>query len=198
MVQLPLTQKTKIIVYKINILFIIVMLLGVSLIVDTLNKSGQKPLFVFEGYMELVTLKGLIEKKVNELGYELVSLSFSKETLSIVVDNEKEIDMDMIVAVTNALNSYLDELNPFEKAYTLDISSLGAEKPLKVEKLDAYVGKYVHVHLINPIKGENIYEGDLVNVNQDNISITYKNKTRSINLEIIKSNISKIRLAIKF
>ena len=174
------------------------MLLRSNLIVDTLNKSGQKPLFVFEGYMELVTLKGLIEKKVNELGYELVSLSFSKETLSIVVDKEQEIDMDMIVEVTNALNSYLDELNPFEKAYTLDISSLGAEKPLKIEKLDAYVGKYVHVHLINPIKGENIYEGDLVNVNQDSISITYKNKTRSINLEIAKSNISKIRLAIKF
>ena len=198
MVLSPLIQKTKIIVYKINILFIIVMLLGVSLIVDTLNKSGQKPLFVFEGHMDLVTLKGLIEKKVNELGYELVSLSFSKETLSIVVDKEKEIDMEMIVEVTNALNSYLDELNPFEKAYTLDISSLGAEKPLKVEKLDAYVGKYVHVHLINPIKGENIYEGDLVNVNEDTISITYKNKTRSINLEIAKSNISKIRLAIKF
>ena len=174
------------------------MLLRSNFTVDTLNKSGQKPLFVFEGYMELVTLKGLIEKKVNELGYELVSLSFSKETLSIVVDKEQEIDMDMIVEVTNALNSYLDELNPFEKAYTLDISSLGAEKPLKIEKLDAYVGKYVHVHLINPIKGENIYEGDLMNVNQDSISITYKNKTRSINLEIAKSNISKIRLAIKF
>ena len=26
------------------------MLLGESLAVDTLNKSGQKPLFVFEGY----------------------------------------------------------------------------------------------------------------------------------------------------
>ena len=156
------------------------------------------PLFVFEGYMDLITLKGLIEKKVNELGYDLYSLSFSKETLSLIVDKEVEIDMDMIVSLTNELNSYLDELNPFEKAYTLDISSLGAEKPLRVEKLDAYVGKYVNVHLVNPIKGENIYEGDLVNVNEESITITYRNKTRSINLEIAKSNIYKIRLAIKF
>ena len=156
------------------------------------------PLFVFEGYMDLLTLKGLIEKKVNELGYDLYSLSFSKETLSLVVDKEVEIDMDMIVSLTNELNSYLDELNPFEKAYTLDISSLGAEKPLRVEKLDAYVGKYVNVHLVNPIKGENIYEGDLVNANEESITITYRNKTRSINLEIAKSNIYKIRLAIKF
>ena len=156
------------------------------------------PLFVFEGYMDLVTLKGLIEKKVNELGYELYSLSFSKETLSLVVDKDVEIDMDMIVELTNELNGYLDELNPFEKAYTLDISSLGAEKPLKIEKLDAYINKYVNVHLVNPIKGENIYEGDLVNANEESITITYRNKTRSINLEIAKSNIYKIRLAIKF
>ena len=148
--------------------------------------------------MELLTLKGFIEKRINELGYELASLSFANETLSIVVDKESEIDMEMIVNLTNALNAYLDELNPFEKAYTLDISSLGAEKPLKVEKLDKYVGKFIHVHLINPIKGENIYEGDLLNVNEESILITYKNKTRSINVEIKKDNISKVRLAIKF
>ena len=104
----------------------------------------------------------------------------------------------MIVNVTNALNSYLDELNPFEKAYTLDISSLGAEKPIKMEKIGHYVGKYIHVHLFNPIKGENIYEGDLTSVNEDSIILTYKNKTRSISVEINKANISKLRLAIKF
>ena len=148
--------------------------------------------------MDLNTLKGLIETRISEQGYELYSLSFAKETLSVVVDREQDIDMEAIVSLTNVLNAYLDELNPFEKAYTLDVSSLGAEKPLKVEKLNAYVGKFVHVHLINPIKGENIYEGDLVNVNEQTITITYRNKTRSISVEIEKTNISKIRLAIKF
>ena len=52
--------------------------------------------------------------------------------------------------------------------------------------------------MINPIKGENIYEGELKEVNDDNIVIVYRNKTRSIPLEILKSNIYKIRLAIKF
>ena len=148
--------------------------------------------------MDLNTLKQLISSKVNEAGYELVSLSFASETLSIVVDREKDIDMEAIVSLTNVLNAYLDELNPFEKAYTLDVSSLGAEKPLNIEKLSAYQGRFVHVHLINPIKGENIYEGGLTSVNDSSIVLTYKNKTRSIAVEISKSNISKIRLAIKF
>ena len=148
--------------------------------------------------MDLNTLKQLISSKVNEAGYELVSLSFASETLSIVVDREKDIDMEAIVSLTNVLNAYLDELNPFEKAYTLDVSSLGAEKPLNIERLSAYQGRFVHVHLINPIKGENIYEGDLTSVDDSSIILTYKNKTRSIAVEISKSNISKIRLAIKF
>ena len=148
--------------------------------------------------MDLNTLKQLITTKLNEIGYELYSLSFGNETLSIVVDRVQDIDMDAIVEVTNVLNAYLDELNPFEKAYTLDVSSLGAEKPLSIEKLDAYVGKFIHVHLVNPIKGENIYEGDLVSVADETFTITYRVKTRSMSLEINKQNVSKVRLAIKF
>ena len=148
--------------------------------------------------MDLNTLKQLISEKLNEQGYELYSLSFANETLSVVVDRVKDIDMNAIVEITNVLNAYLDELNPFEKAYTLDVSSLGAEKPLKVEQLANYVGKFVHVHLINPIKGENIYEGDLVSVNDETFAITYRIKTRSMSLEINKQNVSKVRLAIKF
>ena len=148
--------------------------------------------------MDLNTLKQLISEKLNEQGYELYSLSFANETLSVVVDRVKDIDMNAIVEITNVLNAYLDELNPFETAYTLDVSSLGAEKPLKVEQLANYVGKFVHVHLINPIKGENIYEGDLISVNDETFTITYRVKTRSMSLEINKQNVSKVRLAIKF
>lgn len=148
--------------------------------------------------MVLNELKKLIEAKLNTLGYDLVEFNFGNDTLTVVVDKESEIDMNMIVEVTNELNAYLDEINPFEKPYTLDLSSLGAEKPLKVERLSGYVGKYINVHLINPIKGENIYEGDLKEVDDDKIIITYRQKTRSIDLEILKSNIYKIRLAIKF
>lgn len=148
--------------------------------------------------MDLNTLKQLITTKLNEQGYELYSLSFANETLSVVVDRVQDIDMNAIVEVTNVLNAYLDELNPFEKAYTLDVSSLGAEKPLSIEKLPSYVGKFIHVRLINPIKGENIYEGDLVSVNDETFTITYRVKTRSMSLEINKQNVSKVRLAIKF
>ena len=152
--------------------------------------------------MEFHDLKTLIQEKLHSIGYELYSVSYSHDkdgdVLSIVVDKDEDIDMNMIVEVSNVLNAYLDEVNPFEKPYTLDVSSLGAEKPLQVEKLASYIDRFIHVHLTNPIKGENIYEGLLKEVNEETIKIVYKNKTRSIELEIAKSNIRNVRLAIKF
>lgn len=168
----------------------------------TLNKGGQKPLFIFEKDMELTILETKIKEKLATIGYELVSIkqqTIDKEKyLSIVVDRVEEIDMDAIVEVSNVLNAYIDELDPISTNYTLDICSLGAEKPLKIDQLDKYVSRYIHVHLTNPIEGENIYEGTLESLTEEEIKLSYKVKTRTKTVDITKSNISKIRLAIKF
>ena len=162
----------------------------------------ERPLFVFEGYGGKDGLEKLVSQKLQEIGYELVSLSTRYEQgekiLAIVVDRVEPIDMSAIVEVSHSLNEYLDELNPFEDSYTLDISSLGAEKPLKIEQLDKYVNSYVHVHLTNPVQGENIYEGTLVSLDEEKITLSYRVKTRIKTVDIQKANISKIRLAIKF
>lgn len=148
--------------------------------------------------MELVNLQNLLKEKLNQMGYELISLTYQNKTLSIVVDRVEPIDMEAIVVLSHQLNEYIDEIDPIENDYTLDISSLGAEKPLKIEELDKYINRYINVHLINPVNGENIYEGDLVAVNDDIITVSYRIKTRTKTVDINKSNISKIRLAIKF
>ena len=147
-------------------------------------------------------LEQLVKSKLQEIGYELISINSHIEKgehlLSIVVDRVEPIDMEAIVEVSHVLNAYLDELNPFENSYTLDISSLGAEKPLNKDKLSDYVNRYIHVHLVNPINGENIYEGTLVGQDEEKITLEYRVKTRTKVVDIQKSNISKIRLAIKF
>ena len=152
--------------------------------------------------MDIKTLQTNIANKLETIGYELVSLTSKvikgDTVLEVVVDRVQPIDMDAIVEVSNVLNAYIDELDPFDHPYTLDISSLGAEKPLKIERLNEYVNSYVHVHLINPIDGENIFEGTLKEVNSESIKITKRIKTRSKDVEVIKTNILKIRLAIKF
>lgn len=152
--------------------------------------------------MELVKLSPQIEKRVSELGYELVSISSRREKgdliLSIVVDKVEPIDMNEIVSISENLSSYLDEIDDSETPYLLDVSSLGAEKPLKIEELKNYVGRYVNVHVTNALQGENIFEGDLKEVSEDSITVEYRIKTRVHKVVILLSNIYKIRLAIKF
>ena len=152
--------------------------------------------------MELSKLQELTQIKLSELGFELISLNLTvnkgEKLLSIVVDRVEPIDMNAIVEISQKLNEYFDEIDPIEDGYTLDISSLGAEKPLKVNELDKYVERYINVHLVNPIDGENIYEGTLVACGEESITLSYRQKTRTKTVDIKKSNISKIRLAIKF
>ena len=152
--------------------------------------------------MDLVSLSPQIEKRVNELGYELVSITSHREKgdliLSIVVDKVDPIDMNEIVSISEKLSSYLDEIDHSETPYLLDVSSLGAEKPLKIEALKNYVGRYVNVHVHNALKGENIFEGELKEVSDESITVEYRIKTRVNKVVILLSNIYKIRLAIKF
>ena len=147
-------------------------------------------------------LEKLLKDKLGGLGYDLYSLNISYEKgnkiLSIVVDRVEPIDMEAIVELSRSLNAYLDEIDPFDTPYTLDISSLGAEKPLNKDNLEPYINRFVHVHLTNPINGENIYEGDLVSLDENQITLSYRVKTRTKTVDITKENISKIRLAIKF
>lgn len=152
--------------------------------------------------MNLEKIKPLLETKLSDMGYDLYSILFNvvkgEKHLSIVVDKVEPIDMNEIVKVSEALSAYLDEIDDSDDPYMLEVSSLGAEKPLKVEALSNYIDRYVEVRMINPINGENIYEGFIRKVNEESIDLEIRIKSRIKEINIAKSNISKIRLAIKF
>lgn len=149
---------------------------------------------------ELETVKSLINEVLAKEGYELYSFKYMPRTkiLEIVVDRDEPINIDNITEVSSLISELLDEHDFTEAAYTLDVSSLGIEKPIDVNRLDKYVGKYVNLHLANPYKGKNTLGGDLVEVKDDQVLLMYKDKTRDIKCELNKKDIDKARLAIKF
>ena len=139
---------------------------------------------------------------VSEQGYELVSISTSKGkdgiTLSIVVDRHDPIALEDIVKLSDFLSARLDEIDPIEDGYLLDVSSLGAEKPIALAKLPEYVGSYVNLHLSHPYQGENILEGTIVEIKEDTLflEIAIKAKKKAIPLPL--ADIDRARLAIHF
>lgn len=152
--------------------------------------------------MDLDAIKNVLSSLVNEDGYELYSLSFKKEksdfVLEVIVDKDEPIDMNMICELSEKISLKLDEVDLIEQEYLLNVSSLGVEKPLKIEKLVKYVGSYVHLHLNHPINGENIYEGIIEKVEGETLTLSYRIKTRTKYIEVDFTNIYSVRLAINF
>lgn len=152
--------------------------------------------------MDLSKVKEPLETKIIELGFIPYSISLKrvmgKLTLEVVIDRKESIDLKTIGEVSNTLSDYLDQIDDSDEPYNLDVSSLGVEKPLKVSDLKDYVGSYINLHLINPIEGNNIFEGTIDSVSFDSFTFSYRIKTRVKTVNILFNNIYKIRLAIKF
>lgn len=137
-----------------------------------------------------------------EKGYRLYSVDLSHDkdgdAIHIMVDRDAPISLDEIVEVSSLIDPIMDELNPIDGPYTLDVSSLGSEKPIALERLGFYVGQYVNIHLSHPYKGENIIEGDLAAIDEKEATIVRMEKGKKKTLLIPRGDIDKARLAIKF
>lgn len=137
---------------------------------------------------------------IHELGYDLVEVRLSggkNKTMNVVVDRVKPISLEDIVAVSEKVSERLDELDPVEGAYTLDVSSLGAEKPIDLAKLPSYVGNYVNLHLSTPYKGENILEGTLLEATEETLTLQIKVKAAKKSALLQRKDVDKARLAIE-
>lgn len=72
-------------------------------------------------------VRELLEEKVNELGVNIESIVYEKESgnyfLRIVIDSEEGIDLDKCVEVTRLINPMLDNAHIIEDGYTLEVWS---------------------------------------------------------------------------
>ena len=147
----------------------------------------------------------LVTPIITAKGFSLWDVEFVKEGrdmfLRIFIDKPGGITMDDIVLATNEISEMLDVVDPdpIPQAYMLEISSPGAERSLKTpEDLEWAQGQYVHVSLYQKLDGVKDYEGDLVAVTDDALTLNYLDKTRKKSVEIPRDMIAKARLAIKF
>ncbi|MDE7390483.1 MAG: ribosome maturation factor RimP [Lachnospiraceae bacterium] len=100
----------------------------------------------------------LVEPIVNELGLRLWDVRYVKEGASwylrIFIDKETGVTIDDCENVSRAVDAPLDELNPVEQAYCLEVCSPGIERELvKDEHFLEYIGADIMVKMIRPIEG---------------------------------------------
>lgn len=150
-----------------------------------------------------IIIEELVTPILNDLQLELVDVEFKKEGknwfLRVFIDSDTGVDIEDCGKVSERLSEELDELDPIPQAYFLEVSSPGAERPLKKEKdiLQA-VGKNVHITTYEPIDNEKTFEGKLVSFEGSELVIEVKRKTRIVKVTIPYDRMASARLAVIF
>ena len=151
------------------------------------------------------TVTELVNPILDEYQFELVDLEFVKEGkswyLRVYIDKPNGINIEECALVSDRLSEKLDNCDPdpIPQAYYLEVSSPGAERPLKKEKdYQRALNSYVNISLYQPIDGCKVFEGTLVALTKDELTLVYLDKTREKTIVIPRKAIAKARLAIKF
>lgn len=71
---------------------------------------------------------------VSTCGFELYDVELHRGTLEVVVSREGGVDVDTLTEVSRAVSAWLDEHDPIEGRYTLDVSSPGLERRLRTTR----------------------------------------------------------------
>ena len=114
----------------------------------------------------------IAEPLAEELGYFLWDLEYVKEGadmyLRITIDSEEGINIEDCEKMHRAIDPLLDEADPIEDAYHLEISSPGIERDLKNDMhIEACEGWNVEVRLYAPVDGAKSYLGELKGLDED-------------------------------
>ncbi|WP_067921724.1 ribosome maturation factor RimP [Alicyclobacillus shizuokensis] len=122
-------------------------------------------------------VQALAEPIVHASGVDLVEVEYTKEGatwyLRVFIDKPGGVDIDDCSRVSEALSERLDEVDPIPNAYILEVSSPGAERPLKrPEDYERAVGRSVRVKLYEPLAGEKVIEGVLDDFDGQTLTIT--------------------------
>ncbi|MFB7155329.1 MULTISPECIES: ribosome maturation factor RimP [unclassified Lysinibacillus] len=149
-------------------------------------------------------IEELAKPIVEELNLELVDVEFVKEGrnwfLRVYVDTpEGGIDIEQCAQVSERLSLLLDENDPITQNYYLEVSSPGAERPLKKDTdFEKAIGKFIYVKTYESIKDMKEFQGYLTSYDEHTLVMEVRIKTRKITITIEQEKIALARLAIDF
>ena len=140
------------------------------------------------------TVKELAEPIAEELGVWIWDVEFVKEgarrILRITIDSEEGITIDDCEKLHRAIDPVLDEADPIEDQYYLEVSSPGIERELKNDMhIYACEGWDVEVKLYAPMNGSKLFRGVLLPLAENgNILLDIAGET----VEFERSSVAKI------
>ena len=137
---------------------------------------------------------------VQAAGCSLWDVEYVREAgtwfLRIYIDCPGGVNVDQCEAVSRPLSDALDVADPIEGSYVLEVSSAGADRPLKKpEHFEAFLGHEVEVRLYRPVEGRKEFHGVLKGYDQGDVTLTMADGTDRV---FPKKETALVRLYVSF
>lgn len=140
------------------------------------------------------TVKAIVKPAVEALGLRLWDVRFLKEGASwylrIYIDSDKGVDINDCTAVSHAIDPLIDEADPIDKAYYLEVCSPGLGRELRNEEhFEIMRNKPVVIHTIRALDGLRDVKGNLSEWDKETIVL----ESRGEKITVPRSNISSVK-----
>ena len=138
---------------------------------------------------------------IAEQGCTLWDVEYVKEAgtwyLRVLVDKEGGVDILDCEAISRKLSDLLDEVDPIEGSYTLEVGSAGAERALKRPgDFQRYLGSPVLVKLYRNLDGRKEFAGSLTAYDEQSGDVTVT--VGSSEMTFPKKDVALVRLRVEF
>lgn len=125
------------------------------------------------------SVTALVTPIAEQMGLEVIEVLYEKRydgmNLTIVIDKDGGVTIDDCERLHRAIDAPLDELDPIDVSYTLNVSSPGIDRPLKTERdYKRNLNKEIAVKLYLPHNGKKEYKGTLVAYDEGTFTLSVK------------------------
>ncbi|MBR2490501.1 MAG: ribosome maturation factor RimP [Ruminiclostridium sp.] len=136
---------------------------------------------------------------VEACGCTLWDVEYIKEAgswyLRLYIDKEDGVSINDCEAVSRGVDPLLDEADPIQDPYTFEVSSAGADRPLKKpEHFEAFMGAEVDVKFYKAVNGQKNCTGILAGYDDGNVTLDMGGETVTFD----KKEIAFVRLHVSF
>lgn len=122
------------------------------------------------------SVRQLVEPIAQQFGLEVVEVVYEKKydgmNLTIFIDKDGGVSIADCEKLHRAIDEPLDELDPISEAYTLNVSSLGIDRPLKTDRdFKRNLNKKITVKLYKALDGKKTFNGELISYDEQQFVI---------------------------
>ncbi len=118
---------------------------------------------------------------LSPLGLALYDVELERGTLNVVVTKEGGVDLESLTKANRSISEWLDETDPIPGRFTLDVSSPGLERRLRVpEHFISAIGESVTLRERRDGESTRRLEGTLLEANDTTLTINDEQSGRVV------------------